>query len=284
MAIYEFTYVPRKHVLAEQGVVEERVPISIDADTPRGYADQDAEAKTRILADQDNTDFTEDVKFTLMPALTKQDAALAHYFSDIEIPGRNRVKKLKVRVSGGEKSILFWQDLKNKSGRIELPVMSINRASFEFNPQKFSQSYVPVNMTYTNVEGSRAKLTYRPYPALINYELSLWAERKDHAEYALYQIILRFHGGLAEFKTDFGTIVGSTILSFNGWNDASDVDQSPEELAKVRYDLSITAESWIPLPEKLVPTILGRVQTVEDVDGTPYFTQHGIQVVDSEGE
>jgi hypothetical protein len=40
-----------------------------------------------------------------------------------------------------------------------------------------------------------------------------------------------------------------------------------EDVPKIRYDISISAEGWLPIPtSKIVPSVLGRVVTLNDYE------------------
>ena len=144
--------------------------------------------------------------------------------------------------------------------------MSINRTNANYNPQRFSPPYRPVAKRFVNSTRQELALTYRAVPYLIDYALSIWAERKRDAEYAIYQIMTRFNP-LAEWvvESEFGRSV--VQAHFQGFVDSSDVDTPAEEVAKVRYDINIQVEGFLPLPERIVPTILGRVGVIRDVRG-----------------
>jgi hypothetical protein len=87
-------------------------------------------------------------------------------------------------------------------------------------------------------------------------------------EYVIHQIQPRFNP-LAEFRIDDDAgLRGNVQLRFGDATDNSDIDIGAEELAKVRYDLTVTMEGWLPLPEKILPAALGRVMTLHEIDGT----------------
>ena len=215
-----------------------------------------------------NLNQPEDVRSVVVKGFHAMDSGIKQYFSDIDVPTIDGNRKLEVRVAGGDKTFLIWkQDL--KSGRIKLPVMSINRTSWRFNPDKFSPPYINMTRNFTtDNDGSRMILTYRPWPALIDYSLSLWTERKRDIEYVIYQIHTRFNP-LAEFTIDDeGGLRGNVIMKMNEITNNSDIDIGAEELAKVRYDISLTMEGWLPLPEKILPTVLGKVGSFHEINGT----------------
>ncbi len=70
-----------------------------------------------------------------------------------------------------------------------------------------------------------------------------------------------------------GHVRGVVTMHFEGQADVSDKEATFDEQALVKYDYAITAEAWLPLPERLVPTVLGTVLAVKDFNGTTFFSQ-----------
>jgi hypothetical protein len=227
----------------------------------------DVSKKTKITFNDLNVNTIEDSKDVIVPGFRTMDAGMKAFLSDIVIPTKDGTKKVEARIAGGDKSVLRWiQDYLKEGGRPRLPVISINRASAAWNPQKFSPPYHPVQMQFVNGEGSRVKFTYRPLPYLIEYQASIWAERKRDAEYILYEITSRFNP-MAVVEVGDQYVQGPLSLLFNGYTDSSDVEIGAEELPKVRYDVSLSAEGWLPVSsEKIIPTVLGRAMAIHDED------------------
>ncbi len=255
--IYDFRHIPRAVVPHDAGNVDQSKP-AVD----QGTVSLTALPKRPRLYNQHNVNVPEELVTTLLPGLHHVDLGLKNYFSDIVVPtdGSLRTQPVPVRIAGGEKATLLWKQeiregMRNK--RIKLPVIAINRESFEFNPQKFSPAQLPIDRRFVDTAGTRMELTYRPFPVLINYTLGMWAERKRDIEYMLFQILPRFNGGLAEIDVDAGTITGTVPIKLNSSTDNSDKEAEANSTTKVQYDISLTAEGWIPLPQKLVPTVLG---------------------------
>ena len=105
----------------------------------------------------------------------------------------------------------------------------------------------------------------REYPVLIDYALALWAERKRDIEYITYQIITRFNP-LARWVVEDEWMCGDIHATLESCTDSSDIDIDANQLAKVRYDINITIEGWLPLPGRITPTVLGRATSLEDFD------------------
>lgn len=259
MAVYDFTFSSPQQ---NRNLSPERNPLI----TPTLPQQPELEKKDELLNSDVNLNQPEDIRTILPRGLFSMDAGIKKYFEDIQVPTKDDVRRLTVRVAGGDKTLLQWsQDL--HSGRITLPVMSINRTGWRFNVEKFSPPYINMTRRFINNDGSRMALTYRPWPALIDYTLSVWAERKRDMENIAYQIQTRFNP-LAEFRIEDETgLRGYVQLRFGDVTDNSDIDIGAEELAKVRYDFGVTMEGWLPLPEKILPTTLGKVVSLHEING-----------------
>jgi len=262
MAVYDFTFSPKSSTPIGIGAIPERAPVI----TPTLPEQPDDTKPNDLLATDLNINRPEIIKETLGRAFYGMDAGMKAFFENIQVPTKDSSRPLTVRIAGGDKTFLLWiQDL--RSGRIQLPVLSINRTAWRFNPQKFSPPYIPMTRKFAQTDGSRIVLAYRPWPCLIDYTLSFWTERKRDMEYIMQQILIRFNP-LAEFRIqDDGGLVGTVQMKLGECTDNSDIDIGAEELAKVRYDVNVTIEGWLPLPEKVLPTVLGKVITLHEQDG-----------------
>lgn len=216
--------------------------------------------------DRVNTGVDEDVRSILPAGFSTMDKGVKTYFSDINVPTKDGMKKLHVRLAGGDKSILIYkQDF--KSGRITLPVMSINRTSVSWMPERFTPAYIPVYKRFVNTSGDRMALGYREWPCIINYQLSIWTDRRQDMEYILYQIVTRFNP-LAVFYIDDPYTKGSVVCKLESINNSSDIDVDAETQQKQRSDLDVKIEGWLPLPEKIVPAVLGKIHSISEENGT----------------
>ncbi len=260
MAIYDFRFEPKQNPPAPNDDKETKPAIPF---RPFGLPNVDRHSK--ITFNNINVD-TEEVKETLLPGFRTMDIGVKKFLSDIVVPTRDGTKQVEARIAGGDKTILFWtQDL--KAGRVKLPVISINRTGAEWYAEKFSPPYHPMYKQFTDSSGTRVKYTYRPLPYMLEYQLSIWAERKRDAEYVIYQIMSKL-SPLAVVEVGDQYLQGPLTLKFNNQTDSSDVDAAGEELAKVRYDVSISAEGWLPVTnETIVPVVLGKVVALNDEDG-----------------
>lgn len=216
----------------------------------------------------DGTDFLSypsHVEEFLQPGFRALDDAMKQYWSGIRVPTKDSYRFMRVKIAGGDKSLMIWND-DLKEGRARLPLAAISRESWAFNPEKFSPNYLPMTTRFVSRRGDLAAQIYRPSPWLVDYKIIIWTERKRDAEYILYQTLSRFNP-LAEFKMYDGKIQGNIQLRYGGSNDASDKETGYDQHAKVRYEISCTAEAWLPLPEKIVKTVLGRAVNLQEMAG-----------------
>ena len=196
----------------------------------------------------------EDIVEWSQPAFHYLDEAMKLYWSDIRIPTKDSVRFAKTRVSGGNKSLQIWKD-DLLHGRLKLPMIAINRGVHSYNSEKFSPAYHPMGKIFTGPDMRRVRKVFRPVPYLVEYTIEIWAETKRDAEHAIYQMMPRFNP-LAEFRATDDHVVGTVQLRFGGVSDVSDKEVPAEQLAKIKYELSTTAEAWLSLPEQIVPTII----------------------------
>lgn len=198
----------------------------------------------------------------LIPGFRSLDDSMKQYWSGMRVPTKDNYRFMRVKIAGGDKSLLIWSD-DLKEGRARLPVAAISREGHQFNPEKFSPAYHAMTARYLSTRYDQAVKVYRPTPWLVDYNLIIWAERKRDAEYILYQTLTRFNP-LAEFRMFDGKIEGGVQIRFGGSTDASDKETGFDQYAAVRYEVTMTAEAWLPLPEKVVKTVLGRVSILQE--------------------
>jgi hypothetical protein len=258
MAVRDFTFEPKK--TGQVGTVSEPL-----AKTSNLHS-QDEVSRTDLY-DTTNVDKSVELHTFQPPAFEALDMSMKEYFSDIQVPTKDglRPENVNVRLSGGDKTILIWkQDL--KAGRIKLPVMAITRSAEAPNPEKYSPPYIPA-MQYFLDNGSRVKQAFRPVPYLIEYTLAVWTERKRDMEHVIAQVLPRMNP-LATFKVDDGKMIYTAVMKMNSCTNNSDIDIGAEELAKVRYDISVTVEGYIPVAHTLTKkTVLGRVGVFREMNG-----------------
>lgn len=214
-----------------------------------------------------------DIEDFLIPGFHALDAAMKTYWSGMRVPTRDSYRFCRIKIAGGEKSLLLWRD-DLMHGRVRLPVGSLNQSKIEFNKDRFSPAYMPMVTRYPSKRGDRVILVYRPTPWLVEYVFSIWAEHKRDAEYLKYQILTRFNP-LAVFRMSDGHIQGDVTLRFGGVSDQSDKEAPFDQHRLIKFDYALTAEAWLPLPERLLPTVLGSVITIKDEGGNRLLTSHG---------
>jgi hypothetical protein len=221
--------------------------------------------RTGIQEDGDVPVYPYHLEEYLQPGFRSLDDAMKQYWSGIRVPTKDSYRFMRVKIAGGDKSVLIWdEDL--VEGRVRLPVAAISRESHEFNADKFSPPYHAMTSRFLSSRGDQVAKIYRPTPWLVEYNLTIWAEHKRDVEYILYQILTRFNP-LAEFRMFDGKLEGSVQIRYGGSTDASDKEAGFDSHANVRYEVNVTAEAWLPLPEKIVKTVLGRVVTLQENEG-----------------
>jgi hypothetical protein len=201
----------------------------------------------------------------LTPAFRALDESMKQFWTGIRVPTKDSYRFMRVKIAGGDKTLLIWAD-DLKEGRVRMPVASLNRGSHEYNSAKFSPAYHAMTSRFLNSGGSLVAKVFRPVPFTVDYKMSIWTESKRDAEYILYQVLTRFNP-MAEFRMFDGKIGGNVQLIFGGSSDASDKDAAYNQYAKVRYEVQMKAEAWLPLPEQIVPSVLGRVGVMREKSG-----------------
>jgi len=245
---------------------------SIPTDLPNGLKEvpaarqlSHAEGGRKPLDGTEHQAYPYHLEEYLQPGFWSLDSAVKQYFSGVRVPTKDSYRFMRTKIAGGDKSLLIWAD-DIKEGRARLPLAAISRESHEFHPEKFSPAYHPMTARYLNTRGNLVAKVFRPTPFLVEYKLTIWAERKRDAEYILYQLLPRFRP-LAEFRMSDGKIAGNVQLRYGGCSDASDKESGYDQHANVRYEMSTTAEAWLPLPEQVVPTVLGRTTILKEKMG-----------------
>ncbi len=198
----------------------------------------------------------------LQPGFWSLDSAMKQYWSGVRVPTKDSYRFMRVKIAGGDKSLLVWAD-DLKEGRARLPLAAISREGHEFNPEKYSPAFHAMTARYLSSRGNLAAKVFRPVPFLVEYKLIVWTERKRDVEYILYQALTRFNP-IAEFRMFDGKLEGNVQLRYGGCTDASDKETGFDQHANVRYEISTTAEAWLPLPEKIIPTVLGRTTILRE--------------------
>ena len=217
-----------------------------------------------------------DIEEFLYPGFRYLDEAMKNYWSDIRVPSKDGYRFIRTKVAGMRTSLEVWtEDLKH--GRVKLPVMSISRGPHKFNPNKFSPPYHPIAYRFLNARRTKSAGIFRPAPYNVGYTLSIWAESKRDAEYVVYQVATRFNP-LAEILVNDGHVTCPVQMKDYSGNDVSDKEATAEQYAKIKYEATYTAEAFLSLPERVMPTILGTTQVIGErtVNGVEsYFSNRG---------
>lgn len=201
----------------------------------------------------------------VIPGFRYLDEAMKRYWSGIRVENKDGFRYMRVKIAGGDKSLMIWAD-DLKEGRIRLPVAAIDRTGFNFNEEKYSPAVLAMNFKQINTRGNSVAKVYRPVPYLVDYKMTIWAEHKRDAELILYQALTRFNP-IAEFVASDGKVKGAVQIRFNGATDASDKEAGYDQHANIRYEITMAAEAWLPLPEQIIPTVLGQVTSFKEQSG-----------------
>lgn len=221
--------------------------------------------RTQILTGKTQS-YPGDTEDFLIPGFRSLDESMKMFWSGMRVPTKDSYRFMRVKVAGGDKTLLIWRDdLLN--GRVRLPVGSLNRSKESFNKDRFSPAYLSMDIRYPTKRGNLAALVYRPTPWLVEYTLSVWAEHKRDAEHIKFQILNRFNP-LAIFHMFDGHLQGDVTIRFGDASDVSDKEATFDQHRMIKYDYTMTAEAWLPLPERVIPTVLGTVVSVRDQLGS----------------
>jgi hypothetical protein len=221
--------------------------------------------RTQIQSKDGLQEYPTHLEEFLIPGFRSLDNSMKQYWSGIRVPTKDSYRFMRVKIAGGDKSLLVWND-QLVEGRARLPVAAISRESIEFNAEKFSPPYHVMRNRFLSTRGDQVAQVFRPTPWLVDYNLIIWAERKRDIEYILYQVLNRFNP-LGEFRMFDGHIQGNVQLRYGGSTDASDKEAGFDTHAKVRYEVTMSAEAWLPLPERIAKTVLGQVALLKEWSG-----------------
>jgi hypothetical protein len=258
MPIYDFTQNPPRSVnptnAAFQGSQEKIIdhrPIQVPS----------LEKKDISIVDEAINYAPEEVREVASRGFFALDDGLKNWMSGIKIPTLDSYKIANVHVVTQDRSILSWAQ-EFIDGRVSLPVISIQRTSWTFDPTRFTPPYVPIRKEYTDNTMRRVRQIYRPIPFKVDYSIFMWCEFKKDAEYIDNHIITRSNP-LGIFYVEDEYYSQQARVKHTGSSDNSDID-IVKERAKVIYNANLQVEYAIPINEKIVPTVLGRVATVKE--------------------
>lgn len=279
MSIYNFSFNDDEKVIPHKKLEQ---PDPKDALQPR-EPERTPDPIPAFDVTEENINLDSDVVVPMIEeGFRTQDAGIKYYFSDLKIPDKNTgFRDVRVKIAGGDRTIMAWKD-ERRNGRLPLPILSINRVSAEYNPNKYSPPFIEMVSKFVDGNREHIEQVFRPAPWNLSYQLTLWAERKTDAEYILWQILVRFNP-MAQWIVQDEWLRGVVDAFMQGYTNSSDVDAANDQLALVRYDFNILVEGWLPLPTRVVPTILGGVETTELATGEELAEIDGFIEEDANG-
>jgi len=216
----------------------------------------DVQSKKVDLLGEFTDEYSAYVREDVPVAFHALERSLKHYFSDIPVPAKDHVRYMQVRISGGKRATLLWnQDL--QEGKAHLPVAAISGGQdFEFNYEKYSMPYFPMGVRYLNSSRSKVAKVFRPMPFLINYTITVLTEHKRDMGYIQSHLLRRFNP-YAEFTMDDGRIQGTVQLYYKGAATTTEDEVSYDQDEVISWELRFQADAWLPLPELITPTVRG---------------------------
>lgn len=204
-----------------------------------------------------------DIEDFLMPGFRSLDEAMKMWWSGMRVPTKDSYRFCRIKVAGGSKSVMVWRD-ELRNGRARMPVASLTRGKEDFNKDRYSPSYHPMAVRMPSSRSDLAVMVCRPTPWLVDYTLSVHCVSKRDAEYINYQVLTRFNP-LATFRMSDGRLTGDATVRFGGGSDQSERETQADQSRLVKYEYSMTVEAWLPLPERVVKTVIGMVTNVGGV-------------------
>lgn len=214
-----------------------------------------------VIADEFRNYAPEEIREVATRGFFTLDDGLKKWLSGIKIPTHDSYKVASVHVVSQDRSILTWAQ-EFFDGRISLPVISIQRTSWAFDPNRFTPPYAPIRQEFTDKTMRRARNIYRPIPFKVEYSAYIWAAFKQDAEYIDSDVIRRSNP-LGEFDVEDQYYPQIARVKHNGTTDSSDIDVV-KDVAKIVYNSNFTVEYALPINEKITNTVLGRVATIKE--------------------
>lgn len=226
----------------------------------------DSDKHEKFVTGDDNIDSTTVIEEPPRYGFAAIDAALKDYFSNIVIPTKDGTKTVEVRISGGQKGFLFFQQqLARGRNRVKLPILNLNRTSMTFNPNKYSPPHFYAHKQIIDRDKFMGRKFFRNWPFLINYSCGIWSATKADAELIIQEIFPRFDP-LASIPIETNDTVGTLQAKLGGCNDNTTVEAGPEDPVKVNYEFALECEGWLQIKTIKAPLIRGIVSTQEISD------------------
>ena len=203
------------------------------------------------------------------------DEGMKNWLTGFKVPTLDGYKSVDIYIASSDIATLVWAK-EFFNGRVALPVISLKRTTWNFDKELFTPPYRPYDVIPTDPSGKNLRLVYRPVPYKVSYELSIWCEFKRDAEY-IWSMIVNKCNPMAEFEVEDQWIQQIVRVRHNGVNNRSDVDLADVKTRpKVIYDIALTADFTLPTNEDVVPAILGKVATLEEMNTGELFDVYRI--------
>lgn len=190
------------------------------------------------------------------------DETIQRWLSGIKVPIHDNYKVASVHVVSQDRSVMSWAQ-ETFDGRVRLPIISLHRKSWSFDPTRYTPPYLPILKQFTDTTSRSMRLVYRPVPFIVEYNVAIWCEYKHDAEYIMTDIIRR-SSPMATVEVEDEYVQQVVRITSSAGNNSSDIDIGAKERAKVIYEVPLRVEYSIPINEKIVPTILGRIVTIKE--------------------
>lgn len=270
MPVYDFTFDPPQSTRLEN---EPAFVESTKIAEHRPVRTPDLHPK-KIDTDDISNRAPEEVREVMTRGFFVVDEGMKNWLSGIKVPIADSYKVASVHVVNQDRSILSWAQ-EFFDGRVPLPVISIKRDSWKFDGTRYHPPFHPYIRQYTDDSKRRMRLIYRPIPFSIEYSISIWCEYKQDAEYINTNILKRSSPqGIFYVQDEIMKQIVRVV--HNSSSDNSDIE-IVKDRAKVMYDMSITADYAIPINEKIVPTVLGRVVSIKEMDTREPFEVYRVE-------
>ena len=245
-------------------------PVGQDDRDDLYYGKEDPQLAGNLIDDPIDVNYVEEVREIQQPGFHFIDTAIKNYFSGIRIPvnkGNESYWMMNVKISGGEASTLIKTDKDLRGARLSLPIMAITRTAENPDPKRYSPPYMSIGRKYHN-NGRRVELIYRPVPYLLDYTLEIWTEYKSDAEHAIYSIASRFNPLASFFLSDATGISHELVMKMISSSDTSELEADQATHAKVKKNINIQVEGWLPISTKILPTVLSNPISVKEGVGS----------------
>jgi len=256
MPVYEFTFEPKS-----------TKPESLNFETHTPAMDRKPERlpdpgpKTTIVTGSQNV-APEDVIQVVTRGFHQLDEGMKNWLSGIKVPTLDSYKVASAHVAASDRTILAWAQ-EFFDGRVPLPVISVHRASWAFDPTRFSPPYAPIAKKFIDKSGRYMRNIFRPVPFKVEYAISIWGEFKQDVEAIQTNIIKRMNP-TATFTVDDDHVRQFVRIVDNGITNSSDIELTAKERPKVIYDISLSVDYAIAINERIVPTVLGRIASIKE--------------------